>query len=623
MAPPKLDTSFRPDVEGLRALAVFAVILFHYSNGRTAGFVGVDIFFVISGFLITRIIAREIVAGQFQFSAFYARRARRIIPALVAVVLFTVAGGLVLLSPPALVLLGKQAISALFGVSNVYFWLTSGYFSREAHSEPLLHTWSLGVEEQFYLLWPMALLLLHRIWGLWGKPALLVIGLFIALSFGSIRILTGDYETFAFFMLPTRAWQLATGGLLVFLPSLHGHRWPGVLKAAGLFFILAAILLIEPDASYPGFSALLPTVGAALLIWPSDRRTYVADLLSIRPLRYFGKISYSLYLWHWPPLVLLLTWSQSASLSLVQSIFLFLFAWAMAQLSWRFVEQPFRQKSTGNSKVLVTSAGVVCVVALIPVGFVLSDGAPARISEAGRELSKKLDREEADDQSVFCDFKEVIESDAECDRFSKNEEHVLVMGDSHADHLVWAIKDAFPAVKVSTLIRSGCRPIVASVGRKNCVEMYDAFFRDVLPDHRFDAIVLSARWRNGQYENLEPTVAALGAYADRLVVLGQTVEYDHPLPELLLAKYLPRRSSDIQGFMSRWAEIKKIDEHMARSLSDIPVEYYSVIEAVCPDDNCTLFSPSGYPLTWDYGHFNASGARLVVERLQSKGFHLP
>ena len=151
MAPPKLDTSFRPDVEGLRALAVFAVILFHYSNGRTAGFVGVDIFFVISGFLITRIIAREIVAGQFQFSAFYARRARRIIPALVAVVLFTVAGGLVLLSPPALVLLGKQAISALFGVSNVYFWLTSGYFSREAHSEPLLHTWSLGVEEQFFV----------------------------------------------------------------------------------------------------------------------------------------------------------------------------------------------------------------------------------------------------------------------------------------------------------------------------------------------------------------------------------------------------------------------------------------------------------------------------------------
>ena len=165
--------------------------------------------------------------------------------------------------------------------------------------------------------------------------------------------------------------------------------------------------------------------------------------------------------------------------------------------------------------------------------------------------------------------------------------------------------------------------MVQSAGKQQCVAMYNSFFDDVLPDHRFDAIILSARWRNGEHQNIGKTVDLLGTHTDRLIVLGQTVEYDHPLPEILMANYLPRRSSDVQAFMSKLPEIRDLDQQMARQLSNLPVEYYSMIEAICPNDECTFFSPSGIPLVWDYGHFNLSGARLIVERLKLNGFSLP
>lgn len=619
-----VDTGFRPDVEGLRALAVLAVVVFHYSNGRTAGFVGVDVFFVVSGFLITRLIVRDLEQGNFSFTTFYARRARRIIPALFLMVITVLTAGFILFSPEALTLLGQQAAFSLFGISNIYFWATSGYFSPEAHSQPLLHTWSLGVEEQFYLLWPLALLLMFQIWGLRTKTSVLVIALVIIASFACILLIEGDYTTFSFFMLPTRAWQLSLGGLLVLVPCIRGRSLAEFLKILGLCLLLSAIFLIDPDAPYPAVSALLPTVGTAFLIWPAERHTVVAGLLSLAPLRYFGRISYSLYLWHWPPMVMYLTWDLSNSLSISESAILFLFAWCVAHLSWQFVEVPFRRNRLSDDKLLIVSVFVVCIGAMMSWILVMRDGVPTRLAVAGQELSTRMHREVSEPRPIQCDFRALVENNAECVPLSADDYHVLLMGDSHANHLLRAIQDAFGSVKISTITRSGCRPVVGSVGRAKCVEMYDTFFLDVLPDYHFDAIVLSARWRNGEHENVGKTVDLLNQYSDRLIVFGQTVEYDHPLPELLMASYLPRRSSDIQSFMSTWSEIVDVDDQMERQLSTRPGEYYSVIDAICPEIECTIFTPSGIPLVWDYGHFNASGARLVVDRLHSeKGFSLP
>ncbi|SFL39111.1 Peptidoglycan/LPS O-acetylase OafA/YrhL, contains acyltransferase and SGNH-hydrolase domains [Shimia aestuarii] len=554
---------------------------------------------------------------------FYSRRARRIIPALLVMVLLTLAAGAVLLSPEALILLGQQATFSLVGASNIYFWGASGYFSPEAHTQPLLHTWSLGVEEQFYLLWPIALLFMSRTFGLRTGRALFAIFVLIAASFVSIFLLSADFSTFSFFMLPTRAWQLAMGGLLVFLPNLEGKGQSESIKLVGLLLLLAAIFLIEPNATYPGLSALLPAVGTALLIWPTERKTRIASFFGLAPLRYFGRISYSLYLWHWPPMVMYLTWNLSTSLTIPESIALFLFAWGAAHLSWRFVEEPFRRNRISDKRTLAASFVIVCVAASISWTFVMTGGAPNRLDIAGQELSAKMSHEMHEPKRAFCDFRALIEQNLECAPPSENEFHALLMGDSHANHLLRAIQDAFPAVKISTITRSGCRPVVQSAGKQQCVAMYNSFFDDVLPDHRFDAIILSARWRNGEHQNIGKTVDLLGTHTDRLIVLGQTVEYDHPLPELLMANYLPRRSSDVQAFMSKLPEIRDLDQQMARQLSNLPVEYYSMIEAVCPNDKCTVFSPSGIPLVWDYGHFNLSGARLIVERLKGKGFSLP
>ena len=624
MKNPSLDAGFRPDIEGLRALAVLSVVIFHYSNGKTAGFVGVDVFFVISGFLITRLIVRDIEQESFSFLRFYARRARRILPALFCVVLATLTAGFILFSPAALMLLGQQATSALVGFSNVYFWATSGYFSPEAHSQPLLHTWSLGVEEQFYFIWPVALLLIFRICRFRTKASLLAVALIIIVSFCCMLLIEGDYTTFSFFMLPTRAWQLSLGGLLVLVPNIANQGLANSVRFLGLFLLLAAILLIDPNAPYPSISALLPTIGTFFLVWPTERQTFIASVFGLAPLRYFGRISYSLYLWHWPPMVMYLTWDLSSSLSLFEAGALFLFAWCAAHLSWQFVEEPLRRNRLSDGKFLSASIFIASLGAMISWTLVLKDGVPTRLDAAGQELSTKMHREIGERQAVYCNFKVLVETNKNCSPPPADEYHVLVMGDSHANHLLPAIQDAFPSIKISSITRSGCRPVLETDGRPKCVGMYNTFFQNILPDHHFDAIVLSARWRNGEHENVGETIDFLGEFSDRLIVLGQTVEYDFPLPELLMASHLPRRTSDIQSFKKTWSEVVTVDKQMRRQLSTRPVEYYSMVDTICPEGNCTVFTPSGTPLVWDYGHFNASGAQLIMDRLQRKhGFLLP
>ena len=425
-------------------------------------------------------------------------------------------------------------------------------------------------------------------------------------------------------MLPTRAWQLSLGGLLVLLPCIRGRILSEFLKVLGLLFLLSAIFLIDPDAPYPAISALFPTIGAVLLIWPAERDTVVAELFSLAPLRYFGRISYSLYLWHWPPMVMYLTWNLSNSLSVLESTFLFLFAWCAAHLTWQFVEEPFRRNRFPDGKLLISSIFGVCIGAMMSWILVVTDGVPTRITVAGQELSTRMQREITAFRPVQCDFRDLIKDNAECLTLSTDDYHLLLMGDSHANHLLSALQDFFPSVKISTITRSGCRPVVGSVGRAECVKMYETFFRDVLPNYHFDAIVLSARWRNGQHENVGKTVDLLSQFSERLIVFGQTVEYDHPLPEILMASYLPRRSSDVQSFMSSWPEIVDLDYQMEQQLSTRPAEYHSMIDTICPGNECTVFTPSGMPLVWDYGHFNASGAKLIIDRLKDmKGFSLP
>jgi peptidoglycan/LPS O-acetylase OafA/YrhL len=337
-----LRLKYQPEVDGLRALAVVPVVLFHARvPGFGGGYVGVDVFFVISGYLITGILTEDLNAGRFSIFNFYERRVRRIIPALMAVILATLIAGAALLLPYQLADLAHSAVNAVGFTSNIWFWRQTGYFAGATGLQPLIHTWSLAVEEQFYVLFPIGLYLLHRF-------RLLKIGVavILALSLVAASILVFRMPAATFYLLPTRAWELMLGALLAVgtVSAVQSQRAREWLAFAGLAMILVPVAVYTERTLFPGLAAVPPCLGAFLIILAGrSGRTVVTDALSgTIPVR-IGLISYSLYLWHWPILVFARQWSivEPGPWAIIACIALsFLAAWA----SWRFVEKPFRTR---------------------------------------------------------------------------------------------------------------------------------------------------------------------------------------------------------------------------------------------------------------------------------------
>lgn len=371
--------AYRPDIDGLRAVAVLAVVLFHAGMpGLGGGFVGVDIFFVISGYLITGNVAREIEAGRFTIAGFYVRRARRIVPALAVMLAATAIAAAVWLTPADMARFGISLVAAALSVSNIHFWSEAGYFDVAAGQKPLLHTWSLSVEEQFYLLLPLGLVLLARR-RIGFAPVLASVAVAsLAISILSVRFA----PTAGFFLLPSRIWELLFGSLLSLgaLPVAKSRAPREAMAVAGLAAILVALLAFDPSTPFPGAAALLPCLGAGFLIaaGESGGLTLVGRLLSLRPMVVVGLISYSLYLWHWPLIVLAsYRFGPSTALSIAAVVAASL---VLAALSWRFVEQPFRRGFAASAPaVLVASAASIGGLAALGTAIIMATGSPAMI----------------------------------------------------------------------------------------------------------------------------------------------------------------------------------------------------------------------------------------------------
>ncbi|OGQ25213.1 MAG: hypothetical protein A2138_06185 [Deltaproteobacteria bacterium RBG_16_71_12] len=369
--------TYRADIDGLRAIAVLSVLLFHAQvAGTGGGFVGVDVFFVISGFLITGIVSNEIDQGRFSIARFYQRRVLRIFPALFAVVAVTCVAAAVVLLPVAFRDYGQSVVATTLFSSNLLFWRESGYFEGAAHTKPLLHTWSLSVEEQFYLVLPPLLLAIKRfLSGRYASWLLAIAALSLALAVDAVR----REPMLAFYLVPHRAWELLLGSLLAVSGRrrIDDPRLRTALALAGLCLILGSVCCYDETTPFPGVAAIPPCLGALLIIATGrEGPTFVHRLLQLRPLVVVGEISYSLYLWHWPIIVFVRSWRPE--LHRTEQALVIVGSLALSYLSWRFVEQPFRT-ARARAHVRRTFAVAGCVMgAALVLGFSihLTHGAP-------------------------------------------------------------------------------------------------------------------------------------------------------------------------------------------------------------------------------------------------------
>ncbi|WP_397450889.1 acyltransferase family protein [Pseudomonas sp. NA-150] len=487
----------RRDIDGLRALAVIPVVLFHFGfSGFGGGFVGVDVFFVISGFLITSIIYREIAAGRFSFYDFWSRRARRIIPALSVVLVAALLVGWFLLPASDYSQLGRAVRYQAMFLSNLLYMHQDGYFDAASGLKPLLHTWSLAVEEQYYLFFPLLMVLLIRFFKNWRWMLFAMLLVSFALNIWAVS----HQPDAAFFLLPMRAWELLCGAMLAVLPasSLNVRPWvyQGV-SLAGLLAVLLAVFGFDKNTVFPGWAALLPVLGVTAMIWANGQSaTLVSRLLGTRVLVAVGLISYSLYLWHWPVYV----YANAASIDGVQSFEAV--AWialsvVLAYLSWRFIETPFREKRLLPGRKSMVVAAVVSMLLLTLMGQTLrwTDGLPERLSAQAMRYAQARNWQQGQMDCLIGFENPSLNTICHFGPATDGPPEQLVWGDSHAAALTPALRvDAEQyGIPVSLASLSGCPPLPGADVRAQC-QTFNQQTLALLHHEKVRDVVLAARW---------------------------------------------------------------------------------------------------------------------------------
>lgn len=635
--------NYRQDIDGLRAIAVLAVVLYHYGiGGFQGGFVGVDVFFVISGYLITGIIHKEIGRDQFTFTGFYERRIRRIFPALFAMMLTTLIVGTALLLPSDLERLGNSTLATLFFGSNVLFWRQSGYFDSSSEYNPLLHTWSLSVEEQFYIGLPILLILLHRYAKNWLKSALVVCAI---ASFALCVWMQAIRPSAAFFLLPFRAWELLLGGWLAIgvIPPIQDARVRLLVSTAALALLLCSLWWINSGPTFPGWQAALPVVAtAALLHAGAQGSSPVQRLLSVKPLVFVGLISYSLYLWHWPLVVFVRYFNGMEPLTPGTSGLLLVAAILLATASYRWIETPLRRRQAGaashhrNLFIGTTAAG--CLLAGTALAVQMQDGWQTRFSPEVVALDKarhpiipfrECDRRTPDFNSDVCRIGAAGKTPS-----------VLLWGDSHALALAPGLDEILKQHGASGIlaVNSACPPLF---GVKNPIRMLchsdNERLLSEISARRFDTIVMVASWSSysdqaGQYtffddqgrvgnENVfEPalgrTLSKINPLAERILLLGPTPGAPNDIPfHMAISKWKMKQAPDGKAtkyYISQNENFWKAVKNQRKNSKIVAID---PISWFCDQDSCRYSTEDNQLMYRDGGHLNVTGAQFVASRI--------
>jgi peptidoglycan/LPS O-acetylase OafA/YrhL len=645
---------YRADIDGLRAIAILPVVFFHAGFGfAQGGFVGVDVFFVISGYLITSLIHREMIAGEFSLVRFYERRVRRLFPALFAVIAACAAVATWLLLPQDLRYFGGSLFATTLFSSNIFFWLEAGYFDVAAERKPLLHTWSLAVEEQFYLLFPLFLLLALRYL---PRRLFAVTGGVTVVSLLASEWMLRNSDSAAFYLAPFRAWELGLGACLALIApqARYGIRQAEAFAWLGLALIAASVAAFSWRTPFPGLHALVPAVGAALVIWSgSGASTHAGRILGARPLVFTGLISYSLYLWHWPLLVFARHFAIR-ELTTAERLGVLLVSVALAIASWRFIERPFRGRHGILPRRRLFQLAAVTMVFLCAVGLagVARSGWPQRLDAQTRQLlAGAEDRNPRREACSFLDA-QALRAGRACriGRLDARQPSFIVWGDSHADALMTAF-DRLATERGQAglyLGKIGCPPLL-DVERVDspfgCLAFNDAA-RELIAASPARRVILVARWPHftseptvGQEERqrvviadaeskqrdvggndavlargLERTLEFLGPR--QVFVVSTVPEIGYPVPQTLAQVRRLGRDVDIRPTLDQYRQrqlgVEALLEDARRRHGFTSLDPAS---GLCGTGRCQVES-GGRPLYFDEHHLSVHGATAVAEALR-------
>jgi peptidoglycan/LPS O-acetylase OafA/YrhL len=653
---------YRRDIDGLRAIAIISVVAFH---ARLAffggGFIGVDVFLVISGYLIGSLVYREIRESRFSILRFYERRAKRILPALLTVLFVCNLIAFVLLSPLELTKYCKESFAAVFSISNIYYWRQPNYFNPGSIFKPLLMTWSLGIEEQFYLLFPLVLFLLHRFAK--HRVAYWVASVSV-LSFISCVVCLSIYPSAAFYLLPMRAWELGLGVLIAVHEVQHDGPVQLSMVAAnllgwlGLALIVASVLIYTESTLFPGIAALLPTVGTACLI--NARCSFVnRKLLAARPMVFVGLVSYSWYLWHWP----LMSFARIVSgglLSVWRTVLLALLSLLLATLSYRLVEQPFRKSTTRTVRLLAGYAAAVVLFGTVALVGYRERGWPSRtpqlsklevlVREASRNPCLVLLPSTAPRLTPPC----VIDGPGP---------KLAVLGDSHAAVLGNTLRELALRHKYGfeLLTKAGCPPLstvtrrmaISPTFERTCDAFNRAVLQRVIEDHETTVVVLAGYWSSpwsdgkkhdyysnsaqmgkevseaGSYRNLHAglvtTIKLLRSSGKRVFVATDVPTFD-PDPMTIvrnsamrsrgeLASLLSPQVLSIEDSVDEASLIKPADiitdTEVRQAASEGGAQIINLAQNLCPGSRCRFWD-NGVLLYSDSDHLTPAGAEIAL-----------
>lgn len=623
------NIKYRPDVDGLRAVAVILVLLFHASPKKyPSGYIGVDIFFIISGYLITSILLKDLQLNRYSIKEFYIKRVRRIFPSLILVMLSILIFGWFALTSSEFQNIGKHVASGALFVSNFNLWLEAGYFDTASEYKPLLHLWSLGIEEQFYIFWPLLLSLFFTN----KRSVLTLITAIIFCSFGLNILFIQQYPSATFYLPHTRTWELLLGSLLSYI-EIKGHNTHrhGPLKAlAGCILLTIAVLLINDKSIFPGWWAILPSIGTLLIISAGPNNFINRNIFGNKVLVYIGLLSYPLYLWHWPIFSYIRIIESGESTKFIKNAAIVL-SFVLAALTYHILEKQIKRKVTKvNEKSFVLSM-VGLMMALLILGLGISITPTIKTFSSFYQLTPEQTFFPGELKNKFCKKYFAGFSGEFCMLSKDKKPEIALIGDSHAHSLYPGIAEQFQASSVLLLGETACAPLLNTTsfparGKNRCLKEFDETFKIISNTPSIKVVIIHFRAStyaepgaldgpNNLNQAFSNTIAHLKSLQKEIIFIHQIPEIDFNPKSCADLRMIRLHQKNTKCSISKMT-VEKNQQDYRSQLSLNGIKTLDPLTVMCAGSDC-FAKVDDQPLYRDKHHLNEAGSLFLIRGLFS------